>query len=376
MIHVALISSSGAQLNEVLRACGAKVSTVAEGASSLPSPPPDVVVFDLRERTAIPSAIPLLRRLHADLGIVIVAPALDTNLLLEAVRAGVNEVVVDPVSQAEMEKALARVIGQRGSETGQVFGFIGAKGGVGTTTVAVNTATALGALSKPGRTLLIDLHHAGGDAALFLGVEPRFSTADVLQNTHRLDRNLFRGFVTEVAPNTDFLASPEDTSATRDAARIRAVVEFTRNIYRYVVLDLSRTDTMAPQALDAINAMYIVANQELGALKSGRRLAESLRQHYGRDKVKMVVSRPDRQADIQDSDIARVTGCSVSHSFPSDYRRALTALNKGRPITFDNHNDLSASFKKFAHRLAGVAPERPAAPRGGLLGRLTERRTP
>ena len=67
-------------------------------------------------------------------------------------------------------------------------------------------------------------------------------------------------------------------------------------------------------------------------------------------------------------------GGDVGHPFPSDYRRALQAMNQGRPLTLDNHNDLSAAFTTFAHRLAGATHERSTAPRKGLFGRLAPRR--
>src|SRR5262249_59307217 len=77
--------------------------------------------------------------------------------------------------------------------TGELYAVLGAKGGVGATTVAVNVATALASTKKS--TLLIDLHSGGGDAALFLGAEPRFSVLDALENTHRLHAALLKGLV-------------------------------------------------------------------------------------------------------------------------------------------------------------------------------------
>ncbi len=72
----------------------------------------------------------------------------------------------------------------------------------------------------------------------------------------------------------------------------------------------------------------------------------------------MVVSRADRLAEIGHEDVERAVGSPVRHSFPSDYRRALQALNKGRPVTLENHNELSGSFVKFAESLAGVEKAR------------------
>ena len=68
----------------------------------------------------------------------------------------------------------------------------------------------------------------------------------------------------------------------------------------------------------------------------------------------MVVSRSDRLAEIGHEDVERAVGGKVKHSFPSDYRRALEALNKGRPLALENHNELSASLERFARSLGGL----------------------
>ena len=165
------------------------------------------------------------------------------------------------------------------SETGAVIGFIGAKGGVGTTTVAVNMATTLGRLSRPGRALLIDLHQSGGDAAVFTGVDPRFSIADAMENTHRLDQSFLGTLVTAVAPNTDLLASPERSASARlDTEKTRRVVEVAASSYKYTVVDLARTDTAVLDGLDMLKVIYVVVNQELATVKSATRLTGMLRQ--------------------------------------------------------------------------------------------------
>jgi Flp pilus assembly CpaE family ATPase len=99
-----------------------------------------------------------------------------------------------------------------------------------------------------------------------------------------------------------------------------------------------------------------------------------LRQRYGRDRVSVVLSRSDRQADIGHADVERVVGCEVGTTFPSDYRLALQALNKGRPLVLDGGSDLANAFIRYARELAGVRREEPQAARAGLLGRLSLRR--
>src|SRR5690606_10158678 len=151
-------------------------------------PQPDVVVLDVRDTSALPPTLAALKRQHPATGVVIVAARMDPVLMLEAMRAGVNEWVADPVTAAELNAAIERVTAARpASVHGQIFAFVGAKGGVGTTTIAVNVATALAQTAEDERTLLMDFHLSYGDAAVFLGAEPKFSVADAMENTHRHD---------------------------------------------------------------------------------------------------------------------------------------------------------------------------------------------
>jgi len=349
---------------------GSELSALAQPGAKQP----DVLVIDIRDQSHLPASLPLLKRQHPATGIVIIASKLDPALLLEAMRSGVNEFVTDPVSAAELEAAIARVLAQRPAPpaAGEIYAFIGAKGGVGTTTVAVNAATAIAKLSA-GSTLLIDLHVTSGDTAVFLGVEPRFSVVDALENTHRLDEAFFRGLLVRTKTGVDLLASSDRVlMAPVDVRRIKTLIDFASRHYRYIVLDVPRSDAVILDAIEAVHRIVIVCNQELATVRSASRMAAALRQRYGKERLAMVVSRADHLAEIGQDDIERAVGAPVRHAFPSDYRRALQAVNKGRPITLDNHNDLSASFLKFARMLTGVQ-KAPAADKStssifGLFG--------
>jgi pilus assembly protein CpaE len=376
-VNIVLVGSNDRQLEETLRACGMKSAALAGTELAVLAQPeavqPDVLVLDLRDQSHLPAAVPLLKRQHPTTGIVVIADRLDPALLLEAMRAGVNEVVPSPVSVSDLKAALARFVAQRpvaSVAAGLTFAFIGAKGGVGTTTVAVNVAVALANVDRHG-TLLIDLHTANGDAGMFLGAEPRFSIIDALENTHRLDEAFFRGLIVKTKSHVDLLASSDRVMINPvDVRRIRTVVDFASRLYRYVVLDVPRSDTAVLDALESVSRIVVVANQELATVRNASRMATALRQRYGKGKLSVVVSRADRLAEIGHEDVERAVGESVKHSFPSDYRRALQALNKGQPLTLENHNALSGSFVKFARSLAGierVETERPAS-RFSLFG--------
>jgi pilus assembly protein CpaE len=376
-VSVTVVGAADQVLEDRLRAAGMRPTTVA--ASELPtlahpvSHPPDVLVLDLRARTQIPPILAAVKRQHPEMGLVVVTSALEPAVMLEAMRSGVTECVTD-VDRGDLEAAISRLIAVRTSPvTGELFVFTGAKGGVGTTTAAVNTATVL---SKIAPTLLIDLHLAGGDAALFLGVDSPFSVVDALENTHRLDAAFFRGLVVHTKAGPDLLASAERAVATPvDAARIRTLVDFATHHYRYTVLDVARSDAAALDALENATRIVLVANQELATVRSASRMATSLRQRYGKNAISVVLSRSDRESEIGLEDLQKAVGAKVEHIFPSDYRLALGALNRGQPLALDGRSALAGAFQAFGRSLAGLhekGAEPPQKP--GLLGRLTGRR--
>jgi pilus assembly protein CpaE len=363
-------------LEEVLRAAVGSV-TVLAGLGTLGTPAPDVLVIDIRDEPGIPPALSAVRGAHPQMRIILVASRLEPSMMLEAMRAGVNEFLTDPLTLDDVRAALDRLSAHGViPTTGKMYAFVGAKGGVGTTTVAVNVATAL-AGARAGRVMLLDLHPAYGDAALFLGAEPRFSVLDALENTHRLDDAYLKGIVVHTKSGVDILASSDRlTVSPVDPQRVRALLDFVGRSYDHLVLDVPRNDSAVLDALERVSKIVIVANQELSTVRGAARMATTLRQRYGRERIQVVVSRYDAASDIGQEDIERATGGKVKHLFPSNYRLAIESLNKGQPIVVENHNKLSASYVGFAHALAGIAKraDTDSAKSAGLFGRLSGRR--
>jgi pilus assembly protein CpaE len=235
-------------------------------------------------------------------------------------------------------------------------------------------ATVLAKFAK-GPALLIDLHLAYGDAAVFLGADARFSLLDALENIHRLDAEFLKGLVARTASNVDLLASA-DRPASRpiDLRQLGAVVKLAASQYAYTVLDVPRSDLAVLDSLDHVANLVVVANQELATVRNAGRMAAALRSRYPDTKISTVINRRDGSSEIGQSDVEKAVGGAIAHQFPSDYRRALMAMHKGRPLALDNHNQLSASLTALARELAGVKSEKPERASGGLIGLLSGRR--
>jgi pilus assembly protein CpaE len=371
-LNIELVGSTDRQLEDILRACGMIAAPVSGAELAAIAQPgrkqPNVLVLDVRGHAHLPAALPILKRHHPSTGVLIVADRLEPALLLEAMRVGVTEVVAAPLVAHDIEAAINRLAVQRSvtTDTGMALAFVGAKGGVGTTTVAVNVAATLARL-VPGSTLLMDLHVANGDAAVFLGAEPRFSIVDALENTHRLDEAFFRNLIVKTKAGVDLLAASERMmTSPLDVRRIRTLLDMAERHYRYVILDIPRWDAAVLDSLEGVRQVVIVTNQELAAVRSASRMAATLRQRHGKDKLTVVISRPDRHAAIAHEDVERAVGVKVKHTFPGDYRRALEALNKGRPLALENNHELSGALERLARSLAGL--EKPATPNKAAKG--------
>ena len=197
-----------------------------------------------------------------------------------------------------------------------MFGIVGAKGGVGTTTVAVNLAVELARIA-PRQTLLIDLHLSHGDAAVMLGVEPRFSVLDALQNTRRLDESVFRGLVTPTDAGVDLLASSNTWTTVPSIDGVKHLIALTARLYRYVVLDLPRSG-----AATVGGARRISRASSWSPTRSSRRFgtpaawSPTCSAAAAHERVSVLVSRFDPQSDIRRQDIEKVVKVPIRHSVP------------------------------------------------------------
>jgi pilus assembly protein CpaE len=376
---VGIIGNPDGDLQALVQACGLRPAVLQAdqlaSTSRMLSALPEALLVDVRRDRSVLGYVAAIKRRYPSMGIAIVAQALDPELMLEGMRAGVSEAISEPLTAAALQSAIGRVaVQQTVAVQSKVYAVIGAKGGVGATTIAVNLGAALAQALDD--ALLIDLNFAAGDAAVFLGVEPRFTIAEALENTHRFDEAFLRSIVVRSGDGLDLLGpSPRIAPGAIDGGRLRALLDFVTRHYHAVVLDVPRLDAALLDGLDWATAVLVVVNHELPTLRSAHRLVQALRQRYG-DRVGVVVNRSEKNAEIGIEDIEKTVGVPIRHVFPNDYRTAVNAINKGQPLADNTQGRLPESFHAFARELTGIrkaAPSQEAG--GGLFGWLTPKRS-
>jgi pilus assembly protein CpaE len=374
---VTILGSTDRRLEEMVRACGVRMTGNGNALELItlggepPAEQPDVVLVDARASAHAPTSLAGVRVRYPQAGVVLVAGTLDPVLMLEAMRAGVNECVVEPLTTMAVADALTRVLAVRGAPAGQLIAFVGAKGGVGTTTLAVNVATSLAA---SGPSLVLDCNPCFGDAAIMMSAEPRYSVFDALENTHRLDQSFFEGLAVHTAAGPWLLPSPvHPSAAAMDPNRVRLLLEFALRHYRYTVLDVPRINRAVLESLSGATAIVVVTTQELASVRAASTLADMLRRRYGREKTSVVITRYDRNAEIGRDDVEMAVHGEVHSVLPNDYRAAVEALNLGQPFAGSKGSPLADAVIDFARVITGQVPRPAGAPAatGSWLERLT-----
>ncbi|MDQ3349705.1 MAG: AAA family ATPase, partial [Acidobacteriota bacterium] len=253
--------------------------------------------------------------------------------------------------------------------------FLGAKGGSGTTTVAVNCAVELARLTKR-PTAILDLKPCLGEVALFLGVRPRFTVLDAIENLHRLDREFLRELMSRHKSGLDILAASEqfDRPGAQDAGAVEELLRVLARLYDYIVIDAGNMiNSCAVAALYAADTIFLVTNPDVPSIRNSQRLVDRVRQlGAGSERVKILLNRVSDQILIAPKQIETALGYGIHHTFSSDYRTVSTALNSGVPLALTNNSEISTQFASFTRQLLGLQDDAKAEPekRKAFLGLL------
>jgi pilus assembly protein CpaE len=287
------------QAERLLRSCPVPIGVLDEG-SQRGATTPDVVLVDIRnDSTAGMASLERVRGAAPQAAVFALANATEPELILQAMRAGATEFFTWPADPETFYGAIQRTSARREAAHGArptvtTLAFFGAKGGAGTTTIAVNCAVELARLTKRA-TVILDLKRGLGEVALFLGIRPRFSLVDAIDNLHRLDRAFLRELVTKHKSSVDLIAGSEqfDRPGAGDASAIEELFQVLTRHYEYIVIDAGSDINVCTQAgLYAAETMFLIANPDVASVRNAQRLIERVRQlGVAGERVRLLLNR-------------------------------------------------------------------------------------
>ena len=336
-----------------------------------------------------------MRISRPSLGIVLVRRRIDTPLLVDALRAGVRE-VVEERNLAGVNDAVKRVrdvaaaMRQRnhadGADEGRrgvVVTVFSAKGGCGKTTLASNLAAAL---ADGGRreVCLVDLDLNFGDVAIVLQLFPAHTLADAVPLAETLDLPAVLALLTPHSPGLSALVAPVEPGAaeTVPASLITTIISLLREQFAYVVIDTppAFTDHVLA-AFDQSDLIALLATLDIPALKNLKLTLETLDLlNYPRERLRVVLNRADSKVGLALSEVEKTLKVPIALHIPSS-RAVPASINRGVPILLDDPNHpVSVAIRGFGEehvlplaRAAGEPiPSNLRADRRGLLRRRSK----
>lgn len=286
-------------------------------------------------------ALKLVQRIVNDCpSIAVICASRDSSpdLILRSLRTGARDFIRLPVNDEELATVLERTavfaaehVDDEPKKRGRAIAVFSSKGGCGTTLIATNLA-----MTQKTPTVLVDLNLQSGDMELLLGLKPKFSLADVVENRDRLDDALLASYITPHSKNVSLLAAPTKAESAEDIEpkHIYEVMELLRQRYDTVVIDTPHSfDSVTISALDHADQILVVLTLEIHAIRSTRRALEIFdRLGYPRKKVRLVVNRWSKNIELDQKQVEDFLGERVVAFIQSDYRAAVNSINLGQPL--------------------------------------------
>lgn len=371
----AAVAASNADSAGYLRACLQQtglVQSVSEWAISTEQYPapgesvPDVVVLELGVSADACFAFAAhLRRLRPSVcTMVCSAKQPHPDMLIEAMRHGVREFLGQPVDPQVLQGAIERLIQERGSGDGQpeekLLVVMGAKGGVGTTTFAVNLGVQIAKTSEK-RVMLLDFGRPVGHASLMLDLQPRFSAVDAVDNLQRLDAHFLAGLLTRHASGLEVLAgtSNADLWTKLSARALTRIVNVAQGNSDFVLMDLGSIFPWEwSVALKSARLVLVVTEANVPGLWTlEKQLAALASSGIDPQRFRVVVNRWHKADEEALKSVEKKIKCSIYARLPNDFQQVSEAVNLGIPLARNHSDPLTTKYRQIAAEIAGIALE-------------------
>jgi pilus assembly protein CpaE len=375
-ISVALIASDPEQLQVFHQAVqAARMASVVASTDAI-QPPSDIgfrrivvmqpqVVLIAAPSQTMEDSLRVIESLRTELPhstLIAVGDISKSDDIVRSVRAGAREFLDSNLDPAALLDAFRRLPShpegfQSLRRRGKTYVIIGAKGGTGTTTVAVNLALTL---QERDQSALLDFGMLG-HCMLHLNLQrPRYTAFDALSSSKRLDPALLESYLSTAANGLRILPGPTEpivSTRARDAEDLPNLIDLLALTHRNVVIDLSnRLDPIARIACSLADRVLLVIQADVPSVWSAKSVRNFLGDKIEDDRFGIVVNRFKKVQGYGDSDIESALGLKVLCRIPDDSPDVTNAINHGVSV-ISKSSDMAESFQNLSAVLSGIVPE-------------------
>jgi pilus assembly protein CpaE len=309
---------------------------------------PDLLIYELGENAD--EEFKLIQSLLSSNGVsevFVTSDKKEADVLLKAMRAGSKEFLHLPLDELEVQTALFSfkdrmakapiAVAKEPVQPGQVINVMGAKGGVGTTTVAVNLAMILAERKKAGSVALVDLNTIFGEIPLFLSVTPTYHWGQIAKNADRLDSTFLLNAMTKHPSGVHILPSPSYLNGHPPATPeiMDRLLTTMKRTFDYTIVDGGQSlDRTALKVIEMADRVFLISLLNLPCLRNTGNLLKSLSNVGVTDKerIMLVINRYLKKSDITLKEAEESVRSKIFWSISNDYKTTMSAINRGKGL--------------------------------------------
>jgi pilus assembly protein CpaE len=351
----------------------------------------DVRMVLLGPSYSVGTAMDEVRTLHNEdpsLIVMLVAEEVTSDLLRQAMRSGVSDVIETPLDEQKVEEAIERFAhdvlkrpksasagsvapaAPEADEKGRVVTVWSAKGGSGTTVVSTNLALLLNRIPDK-KVVLVDADLQFGDVCLVLQLEPKFTMVNAAHELHHLDSELLESLLTEHPSGLKVLAAPLEPAFADDitTAGLMHMIEILQNNYDYIIVDTaSMLDELILSLVEKSDQVLMVVDMDLPSVKNAKLALDTLRLlKFSTGAVSLVMNRSNSRSKLDNKEIEAALKISIDAAVPSDALVA-ASVNEGRPVVeSEPKSKVAKGLETVAALVAENIPD--SSGKSGLFGR-------
>lgn len=302
-----------------------------------------IVDMDAARLDEIEALQRITRRLEGRAPIIVVTQEFNASAVRILVQLQVADFLVKPLTTADLVRACIRALqgpGREENTESQIYTFMPAAGGVGTTTLTLQTAFELHhSVTRGASTCVVDLNFQQGACAEYLDLEPRFDINEIENQPERLDRQLLDVMLSKHASGLCVLAAPTRPSEMRsfNTDVVVRMLDLVSAYFDNVVIDMPRTwFPWTETVLLGSNKLYIVSEMTVPCLRHTQRLIQAIYETAGKEvKPSVIVNRFEQrtfQNGIRQADVEEILGDHFVGGISNNYRLVREAVDRGVPL--------------------------------------------
>jgi len=269
----------------------------------------------------------------------------DPAVLMQAIKTGAKEFFILPLKEEEvkialkeLKKKIKRANRRNSPKIGQIISVVGSKGGIGTTTVAVNLAVNLAQKKSVQSVALIDMNMMFGEVPLFLEIKPGYDWGEIVKNISRLDSTFLMNTLSKHSSGVHILPSPGSLNGSASVApeMMGHLIGFMQKLFDFVIIDAGQSaNEISLKVLEMSDNILLMSLLSLPCMSNTNKLLQSISDlgFLPEERIRIVINRYLTNLEISLQDAEESLHKKIFWTIPNDYSTTMSAINNGKPLS-------------------------------------------